>query len=214
MKNIVLIITITFITLTCKAQITILPSYGSGASFGEVNNAYYKDVDNFLNQFEGTWQYTNAIDTLTVNFVKKTKMKITYGTIFYYTDFLVGEFRYTENGVEKANTLTNLTINHTNPFNYNMYSSAKTGKNSYPICTECNENVERLIITFDEPGNDDAMLSADFVIRREVDAGVERIKVQFVLMTGPIGFKKGSDLIASTATKHSIPYGNYTLIKQ
>lgn len=214
MRNIVLIITILSITLTCKAQITTIPSYDSGATFGEVNNAYYKDVDDFLNQFEGTWQYTNTIDTLTLKFVKKMKMKISYGRIFYYTDFLVGEFRYTENGVEKANTLSNLTINYTNPFNYNMYSSAKTGKNSYPRCPECPENVERLMITFDEPENDDAMLAADFVIRHEVDAGVEKIKAQFVLMTGPIGFKKGSDLIPSTATKHSIPYGNYTLIKQ
>ena len=43
-------------------------------------------------------------------------MKLTYGRIFYYTDFLVGEFRYVENGVEKTNTLSNLSINHPSPY--------------------------------------------------------------------------------------------------
>ena len=214
MKKILLITVIVFATLSCKAQNPIIPSYNNGATFGEVNNAYYKDVDNFLNQFEGTWQYTTTTDTLTVRFVKKLKMKLTYGRIFYYTDFLVGEFRYVENGVEKANTLSNLSINHLNAFNYNLYSSSKIGKYNYPRCNECDDTVERLRITFDEPANDDDMLAADFVIRHEIEAGVEKIKVQFVLTTSPIGIKKGSDTTPSVARKHTIPYGNYTLIKK
>ena len=75
MKKILLITVIVFATLSCKAQNPIIPSYNNGATFGEVNNAYYKDVDNFLNQFEGIWQYTTTTDTLTVRFVKKLKMQ-------------------------------------------------------------------------------------------------------------------------------------------
>ena len=208
------ILVVLLLSINCKAQNPIIPRYNNGATFGEVNNAYYKDVDNFLNQFEGIWQYTTTTDTLTVRFVKKLKMKLTYGRIFYYTDFLVGEFRYVENGVEKTNTLSNLSINHLNAFNYNLYSSSKIGKYNYPRCNECDDTVERLRITFDEPANDDDMLAADFVIRHEIEAGVEKIKVQFVLTTSPIGIKKGSDNTPSVARKHTIPYGNYTLIKK
>lgn len=213
MKNI-LLTTILFAALSCNAQTQIISRYDNTSTLGEINNGYYKDVNDFLNQFEGTWQFTTTTDTLTVAFVKKMKMKIQDGNRIYFADYLVGEFRYVENGVEKTNTLSNLLVNKLSPYDYNLYSSAKLGKKNPPKCDECPENVEQLMITFDEPANDDDMLAADFVIRREVDAGIERIKVQFVLMTGPIGFKKGSDLVPSTATKHSIPYGNYTMIKQ
>ena len=209
------ILVLLLLSVNCKAQNPIIPRYNNGATFGEVNNAYYKDVDNFLNQFEGTWQYTTTTDTLTVKFVKKLQMKKDkYGKYFYYADYLVGEFRYVENGVEKANTLSNLSINHPSPYDYNLYSSSKIGKYNYPRCNECEDNVERLRITFDEPANDDDMLAADFVIRHEIEAGVEKIKVQFILMTSPIGIKKDTDTTPSVARKHTIPYGNYTLIKQ
>ena len=76
------ILVLLLLSVNCKAQNPIIPRYNNGATFGEVNNAYYKDVDNFLNQFEGIWQYTTTTDTLTVRFVKKLKMKLTYGRIF------------------------------------------------------------------------------------------------------------------------------------
>ena len=68
-------------------------------------------------------------------------------------------------------------------------------------------------MTFDEPTNDDALLEANFIMRRAVENGVEKIKVTFIMTSSACGFKKDSDGI-STSREHSIPYGEYTLIKQ
>ena len=67
---------------------------------------------------------------------------------------------------------------------------------------------------FDEPSNDDMSLSAGFVIRRVIENGVEKLKVQFYHKSAKSGRKKGDISQPSTFTGFSLPYGEYTLIKQ
>jgi hypothetical protein len=69
-------------------------------------------------------------------------------------------------------------------------------------------------MNFDEPANDDFLLSADFVIRRVVENGVEKLKVQFVTGSAASGRKKGDFTSPSFFRNFSLPYDNYTLIKQ
>ena len=57
--------------MNCKAQTPILPLYDDSLHFGDVSNAYYKDVDNFHGQFVGTWLYTNGYTTIKVVFEKR-----------------------------------------------------------------------------------------------------------------------------------------------
>jgi hypothetical protein len=209
MKKIYLIL-IVLITLSCKAQTPIIPIYDNGGIFGEQQNAYYKDVEGYFNQFVGTWLFTNGTKVLKVTFVKKERMLMENS---YYVDFLVGEFQYIENGVEKANTLSNLIINYNNAFNYNLYSLVRIRKTSYPRCEECETDEKRLEMKFTEPANDDALLEAAFIMRRVIENGTEKLKVKFMMTSGACGLKPNSQE-ASTATIHSIPYGEYTLIKQ
>ena len=69
--------------------------------------AYYKDLNNVLDNFEGTWLYTNGTTSLKIVLEKKTM----FFNGDYYEDFMIGEYQYIENGVEKINTLSDLSQN-------------------------------------------------------------------------------------------------------
>lgn len=68
-------------------------------------NEYYKDIDNDLNKFIGTWQFTDGgLTTFKIILKKKTNY---YDSYFQcYTDILVGEYQYIEEGIEQCNTLS------------------------------------------------------------------------------------------------------------
>ena len=81
-----------------------------------IPNAYYKDVNSKLNQFEGTWVLDNGIYYVKFVFVKKT-----HATIWnHYEDYLVGEMEVKKNGVNLINTLSNLNTNLADPRDYNI----------------------------------------------------------------------------------------------
>lgn len=212
MKNKVILIALITFSMGCKAQ--VLDTYETLPS-ATPPNAYLKDTQNFQNQFVGTWVFQNGQEYLEVKFIKKEMMLWNPGPKQYYEDFLVGEYKYIDNnGVLKVNSLNNLNINHTSIFNYNLHSGAKLNNNSYPLCNSCPVGTERLYLDFDEPANDDFGLDAGFVIRRVFENGVEKLKVQFYHKNAPSGRKKGDITQTSTFTEFSLPYGDYTLIKQ
>lgn len=211
MKKIVILIGFVTFSIACKAQ--ILDLYETLPS-ETPPNAYRKDINNFQNQFVGTWVYQNGQEYLEVQFLKKEMFWRPAPTQFYQ-DFLVGEYKYIDsNGVEKVNSLNNLNVNHNRIFNYNLRSGAKLKLDAYPFCPSCPIGTERLYMHFDEPTNDDIMLSAGFVIRRVVENGIEKLKVQF-FNKSPVGGHSKTDFnVPSTFTNFSLPYGEYTLIKQ
>nr|WP_148638307.1 DUF6705 family protein [Olleya sp. ITB9] len=87
-------------------------------------NAYYKDANNILNNFEGTWLYTNGNNSLKIILVKSTQ----HFNGKYYEDLLIGGYQYIENGVEKINTLTDAD-------NLNLGDNASIeGNNIYNNC--------------------------------------------------------------------------------
>jgi hypothetical protein len=49
-------------------------------------------------------------------------------------------------------------------------------------------------------------------MRRVIENGVEKIKIQFAMESVASGFKEDGSV--SVARSHTIPYGEYTLIKQ
>lgn len=213
MKTKIIIILIAFSFFSCKAQTPIIDMDNDPNYQTTTENAYYKDVSNFRNQFVGTWLYVNGNDILKV-ILKKKDMVYISGGIPHYTDFLVGEYQYIRNGVEKVNTLNNLNINYTSVDQHKLFSITKIGLDFYPKCNECPIGTERMLMNFDEPGNDDAVLSAHFVIRRVVEDGVEKLKVQFVKISAAMDINKLDYNTGSTFRNFTLPYGNYTLIKQ
>ncbi|TRW23345.1 hypothetical protein FMM05_14220 [Flavobacterium zepuense] len=107
-----LIITFLFCVGVCRGQSPILPI--NDANYPEATGAYYKDLNNDLNRYVGTWKYTNGTTSLTVTLQKKVMQHIINAPYGYYEDLVIGEYKYILNGVEKINTLPLLT-SITNP---------------------------------------------------------------------------------------------------
>ncbi len=101
MKQILLIILMTVSFFNCKAQTPIL-NMETYPKMDVPNNSYYKDINNVMNDFEGTWLYTSGNTSLKITLVKNTM----FYNGKYYEDLMVGGYRYIENGVEKINTLS------------------------------------------------------------------------------------------------------------
>src|SRR5690554_4704888 len=151
MKNILIILTLLLTYYSVKAQAPIEPLY-QNTNYGRTHGAYYKDMDNDFNAYEGTWVYTNGNTTLKIVLQKKEMVSFTKPIgKQYYADCLVGEYQYIENGVEKVNTLSNLNINHNSMTLYNLRDTGIIKKGVPPRCDECPENERRVAMMFTEP---------------------------------------------------------------
>lgn len=212
MKKIVLYSVILFcVTIKIQAQTPIIPKYTTQAKYN-ITNAYYKDVNNFQNQYEGSWLYSNGSTSLKITLVKKAMFYNAAPLDKYYEDLLIGEYQYIENGVEKVNTLTNLNTNHSDYLDYNLYSVARVKKYDVTVCYECAEDEFRILMSLNEPSRRNlGGLSNDFIIRRFSENGIEKIKVWFV-KTGLT--KAYNDYGDTNIENYSLPYGTYVLTKQ
>ena len=90
MKTIKLFIILTIVALSiqCKAQSPIVSLEDRRGT--RVENAYYKDTNDLLNPFDGTWVLDDGVHYLKIVFQKKTMVH----TGNYYQDLLIGEFQY------------------------------------------------------------------------------------------------------------------------
>ena len=115
MKNTLFTIITIFTLLSCKAQSPIISLEEPVPD--EIENAYYKDTNNILDPFVGTWVLNDGTKYLKIVFEKKVMVN----TGNFYEDLLIGEFQYKENNIELANTLPNLTdTSITNVFKYSI----------------------------------------------------------------------------------------------
>jgi hypothetical protein len=107
MKKILYIIPILILAFSCKAQSPIINIEDQTGD--DIEGAYYKDTNNLLDPFVGTYIYTNGNTSLKIVLQKKTMSSMNN---YYFEDLLIGEYQYVENGVEKVNTLNQLSINY------------------------------------------------------------------------------------------------------
>ncbi|WP_417195246.1 DUF6705 family protein [Bizionia sp.] len=198
MKNIIFIITLSISTLACKAQTPII-SLDDRNEF--VNGAYYKDLNNELNKFVGTWVYTNGNTSLTVIFQKKVQV---YNDE-WYEDLLIGEYSYTVNGREIVNTLLDLNI--ADPYYHSIAGNEIIYKNNRPSCSACTPTERRVLMFFDDPDPNRKYLSSYLAIRYIEDNGIEKIEAKLVSI-GTTAIPEGSP------TEPRVPYGDYVLVKQ
>ena len=129
MKNLTILLLI-LITFSGKAQTPIIPL----DSFDDFpNGAYYKDVNNDLTKYAGTWQNTQGNSVLTIVLQKK---EMIYDDTDYY-DMIIGEYKYSQNGVELVNTLP-LLNNPTVVGDYhNISGYSLLYRGFFPVCEEC-----------------------------------------------------------------------------
>ena len=166
-------------------------------------NAYLKDLDGDYDRFIGNWLWTNNNDTLMLSF-QKIEMSIR-PTMRYYSDYLIGEYRYVENGVEIVNTLP---VNYDeSPLNNNYMSIGITTRNHPDICPECNLNPRYILGYIDDPNQPD--LDSKMFMVYFVENGVEKIKIK---VYKSIGITLTED--PNPTGQIAIPRGIYTLVKQ
>ena len=208
-----LILGLTFFNI--YSQSPIIPRFG-GESVGRVEGAYYKDINGFFDQYIGTWLYSNDGNSFKITFVKKLMFYNVTGPKNYYEDYLIGEYQYIENGVEKVNTLSNLNNSFTDITDYNLYSQARIFKSTYPLCPECGEDERRLLLNFNEPSRRNIWngISNDFVIRKFTENGVTKLKVQFVYTGNGLESLNTMDGPPANINSFSVPYGEYIFVKQ
>lgn len=184
------------VAIGCKAQSPVINIEDQDGS--SLQNVYYKDNNNILNPFEGTYLYTNGSTSFKIILQKKAMV---YDG-FEFADFLVGEYRYVENGVEKINTLNNLTT--TNHMNHNIWGNTVI-KLGNPGCQDCTANEKRLrIAIFDRVDN----WSGDMILGTLMVGNQQAIKVTIIYdvrthIAGTVDFPAPN-----------FPAGEYVLIKQ
>jgi hypothetical protein len=201
MKNILLFILHIF-SIGCVAQSPIIDITAQNGN--PITGAYYKDDSFLLNEFEGTWLYTNGTDSLKIILIKKV---LQYNTQ-YYEDLIIGEYQYIENGVEKVNTLSTINNNYSNQILHSIAGNSVISKTNKPPCNDCDTSEKRLRLMFSEPNSE---FYGTMVIRKTTIGLQEAIKI--------IIKKTGNTYVWIEGTPpppmdFKIPSGEYTLIKQ
>ena len=210
MKKIIIILCIINF-IACKAQIPTISLHRPSVSPGE-QGYYYKDFNNYLNVFEGTWIYTNGNNSFTIVLQKKIMGHITTSdlSINYYTDAIIGEYKYIENGIEKINTLQNLFNNYSDPFEYNILMSSVSISSDTNSCINCQPGNIYMRGSYTEPDCDRWMYPL-MSMRYFVENGVEKIDLHF-----SAGERIMSDMYGNPppCDEYALPFGEYILIKQ
>ena len=131
MKNIIKSILLLLAFASCKAQNTYPLSNFQPKHLK--NNNYIKDTENVYDSFEGTWQWTNGTSTFTVKLQKVEHWKAPNDN--YYSDLILGGYKYEENGnvlVDKLTFTTSFTIDPLTWINFAIIQ----GGISYPNINE------------------------------------------------------------------------------
>lgn len=187
------------LSLSCKSQSVIIDITDS--EFGQPTGYYSKDNNNLLDPFQGTYIYTNGNTIFKIVLIKKIKQ---YNGS-YYEDLIIGEYQYTVNGIEKANTLSNLNIIHSNQ----SAGHGITGNSIINInnrqwkCPQCNANEKRLHSWITDKSTD---RYASFFMRKTVVNGQEVMQVKIAHVAGGV--------FNDNPQPFSLPMGEFTMIKQ
>ena len=145
MKNTTIILILC--VLNCKAQSSIYSLDSLG--WENTKNGYYKDVNNVMNGFEGTWLYTNGNTSLKIALVKSVK----FYNGDYYEDLLIGGYKYIENGVEKVNTLSDADKPALGD-SASIEGNSIHDKCKYLYVDDCVDSEKYMVIYIDDPNSD------------------------------------------------------------
>jgi hypothetical protein len=200
MKKII-IFTLYIFSIGCTAQNPIIDITAQNGS--RVNGAYYIDDNLLLNQFEGTWLYTNGSNSLKIVLVKK---EMQYNTQ-YYEDLIIGEYQYIENGVEKVNTLSSISNNYPNQILHRIAGNSVLNNTNKPPCNDCDAFEKRLRLMFTEPNSE---LYGTMIVRKIMIGSEEAIKIIIRKTSKPVWIEGTTP----PPSDFMVPSGEYTLIKQ
>lgn len=194
MRRFYSIIALFLMFISCKAQ---APLYLAEKDSGN----YYKDIDNDLNKFEGTWLLTN--DTLTFKIVLQKKTHILNPYRNFYSDIIIGEYQHIENGIQQVNSIPNINSNSTPYENNTIYGDL------IRRCDECLPGQRNVILlSFFDPVLSNRSMRMS--VRHFIENGVEKIRVG---LRQDVQFYTDNQIPVVPTNYLPITQGNYILIK-
>ena len=133
MKNIIFISAL-IISLSCKAQLPIISTVDwandDDNNIELIDGCYLKDVENKFAPFIGTWKWESGTSLLEIEFLKVEKVYNDKSK--YYSDFLVGKYRYVDNGIEQHNSLdVNITAENVWGYSYYLITGSGYAEDNY-----------------------------------------------------------------------------------
>lgn len=168
-----------------------------------LTGAYYKDSDNLLNPYEGTFIYTNGNISFKVVLEKKTQQ---YNGR-YYEDLLIGEYEYKEGNVIVVSTLSDLSTVYNNQRRHSISGNSIRNKTGKPVCNECGTNELRVRLSFSDRERE---LYGSMTSRKIMHNNQEAIKVIIRCETNVVYFEGEPE----PPRDFRVPDGEYILIKQ
>jgi hypothetical protein len=198
---------LSLVCFVCNAQSPILSLYDD--EYGAVNGAYYKDTHNDLDNYTGTWKYTNGNTSLTITLQKKVMVPYYDKPNEIYEDILVGEYKYIENGVEKINTLSQLLLELPETGDYNIFGNTIIGPESI-LCNGCSPTDRKMLLLFKDPTCYIPGYDPQMILQRVDSGGIQKLRLKF---------RPGASMIVDEGvtppcTEYKIPFGEYTMTKQ
>lgn len=200
MKNIIILFLFIGNIFNVNAQSVVIDIEATG--FGQPEGYYLKDINNVLNQFEGTYVYTNGSKIFKITLVKKIKQ---YNSS-YYEDLIIGEYQYLGNGnLIIQDTMPNLNVVYNNQAikhaiagNSLLWNTTRLWK-----CPQCSPNERRL----DAKITDEfTKRTASFFMRKTMVNGQEVLQVNITNVL--------PSFETMTPPDFSLPQGEFTMIKQ
>ena len=196
------IIFITLLAIHCKAQTPIIDVIGT--RMDQPDGYYVKDINSLLNPFDGTYIYINGTTSFKMILVKKVQQF----NGRYYEDLIIGEYQYIENGVEKANTLSQINTVYNDQRSHNIDGNFVVNNNFREWkCPLCDPNEKRLSLSIRDAATDNY---AHIGMRRTTESGQEVMKIKISHVSAQ-SYNVDTQPIP---TNFSLLLGEFTLIKQ
>ncbi|CAM3982946.1 DUF6705 domain-containing protein [Flavobacterium antarcticum] len=139
MKNILFVLLLCN-TLFAQSQVVNIEGWDGT----RIDGVYYKDVNNHLNQFEGTYKYTEGNTEITMVF----KKIINYYDGVYYEDLLIGEVKFVKDGLILFNNLSKINTVYPNQFSHHIVGNTILEPTNRPVCVGCTANQKRVDLIF------------------------------------------------------------------
>jgi len=200
-RYITIIVISSILSFSCKAQVT--PLYKANPDLPE--GTYYKDLDNDMEKFGGTWMWENGNTSFTMILDKEEHIFSESENVFH--DMVVGEYQFIENGIEIINTLPRLNDASIIGHGFYLSGTAILHKNHPPLkCDDCTNDERRIKLFLYDPGT--PHIPMQIILRHIVDNGIEKLQAMII---------GGGSYIDSTTHPNTprIPFGVYfTLVKQ
>ncbi|PQB05371.1 DUF6705 family protein [Aureitalea marina] len=183
-----------------------------GEEYGETYNAYYKDTQGDLDKFVGTWLWSKDSVSWKIELRLLKEELIVFNLNNkehrHYTDLLIGEMVYTENGKELINLLGRFADPDVENWGFSITGNDIFGSTSIPICDYCSDSERRVSVYLEDPNFNYIRNKA--VLRHVISNGQETIQLNLRQMYVYDEDNPNPDAPALL----TMQYGTYTLVKQ